>query len=320
MTFSLASHWVWDLWVADDGDRYHLYYLHAPRSLGDEALRHRNARIGHAVSRDLRSWDDLGPVLGPGEAGGFDASATWTGSVVRGDDGLWRLFYTGSRFLGAGPANIESVGVATSVDLHTWTKSPGPIVSADPRWYEVLDDGTWREEAWRDPWVFRGADGVWHMLITARARTGQGDDRGVIGHAVSDDLASWTVQPPLSDPGAGFAHLEVPQVADVDGRLALLFACDRAALAGDRADTTGGIWAVEIADDTGPYPVDRARLVVDDDLYAGRLVRDRTGAWMLLAFDNRGSGADFVGEISDPIPVGWDADGRLAPVRSTEER
>ena len=26
--------WVWDSWVADDGDLYHLFFLQAPRSLG----------------------------------------------------------------------------------------------------------------------------------------------------------------------------------------------------------------------------------------------------------------------------------------------
>lgn len=309
MTFSLATHWVWDFWLADDGDLFHLYYLHAPRSLGDEALRHRNARVGHATSADLRTWDDHGEVLGPGEPGAFDETATWTGSVVRGPDGLWRMFYTGSRFLAPDAmANVETVGLATSTDLFTWVKHPGPIVSADPRWYETLADGTWREEAWRDPWVFPDGAGGWRMLLTGRARTGDGDDRGVIAHAVSADLATWEVRPPLSEPGAGFAHLEVPQLVEVDGRRALVFSCDAAALAGARAGTTGGVWWLPADDPVGPFATADARLLVDDDLYAGRIVRDRAGTPVLLAFDNRGTGADFAGVIADPIPVAWDAD------------
>lgn len=307
MTFSLDTHWVWDFWIADDGDRFHLYYLHAPKSLGDEALRHRNARIGHAVGTDLCNWEDLGEVLGPGEPGAFDETATWTGSVVRGTDGVWRLFYTGSHFLAPDAmANIETIGVASSTDLHTWTKAPGPIVVADPRWYETLADGTWREEAWRDPWVFQDAGGSWHMLVTARARDGVGDDRGVIGYAVSDDLETWTVQPPLSEPGGGFAHLEVPQIVDVDGRRVLMFSCDAAALAGARAGSTGGVWTLPADSATGPFPIAQAQLLVDDDLYAGRILRDRAGQAVLLGFDNRGERADFAGVIADPIPVAWD--------------
>ncbi|MBO9627296.1 MAG: glycosyl hydrolase family 32 [Microbacterium sp.] len=314
MTFALDTHWVWDFWLADDGESFHLYYLHAPRTLGDERLRHRNAVIGHAVSQDLSTWRDLGPVLGPGSDGGFDMSATWTGSVVRGADGVWRMFYTGARFLDPiAMTNVETVGVATSTDLHTWVKQPGPVASADPRWYETLPDGTWREEAWRDPWVFADASGRWHMLTTARARSGAGDDRGVVGHAVSDDLGTWTVLPPLSEPGAGFAHLEVPQIVRVDGEQVLLFSCDGPALAGPRAGGRGGIWAVAGVSPTGPFAVSGAQLLVDDALYAGRILADRTGRAVLLAFENRDAAGGFPGRISDPIPVRWDAAaGRLS--------
>ena len=31
----LADDWVWDSWIADDGERYHLFFLKAPRALGD---------------------------------------------------------------------------------------------------------------------------------------------------------------------------------------------------------------------------------------------------------------------------------------------
>jgi beta-fructofuranosidase len=29
---SLADYWIWDSWIADDGETYHLYFLQAPRS------------------------------------------------------------------------------------------------------------------------------------------------------------------------------------------------------------------------------------------------------------------------------------------------
>jgi beta-fructofuranosidase len=50
----LPNRWIWDFWLARDGKDYHAFYLQAPRSLGDPALRHFNASIGHAVSQDLR--------------------------------------------------------------------------------------------------------------------------------------------------------------------------------------------------------------------------------------------------------------------------
>jgi beta-fructofuranosidase len=60
------------------------------------------------------------------------------------------------------------------------------------------------------------------MLITAHAGRGGSLDRGVIGHAHSADLLNWDIRPPVTQP-SGFGHLEVPQVAVVDGQPLLLF-------------------------------------------------------------------------------------------------
>ncbi len=124
----LDDHWVWDFWLARDispgisrgGSEHHLFYLYAPKSLGSEHRRHRNARIGHATSPDLVNWTVLPEALARG-AGYFDETATWTGCVVRSGD-EWVMFYTGSRFLHAEPehANIETIGRAVSADLNTW--------------------------------------------------------------------------------------------------------------------------------------------------------------------------------------------------------
>lgn len=320
MSFSLEHNWVWDFWLADTGDLFHMYYLHAPHSLGDPQLRHRNAQIGHATSSDLTTWTDHGAVLQPGDRGEFDETATWTGSVIQGDDGVWRMFYTGSRFLSEDSnANVESIGVAQSTDMHTWVKSPEPIVTADARWYETLGSSSWPEEAWRDPWVFRDPDeDGWHMLLTARSNAGRDDERGVIGHATSADLATWRVQPPLSSPGAGFAHLEVPQLATVDNRELLLFSCDTGALSDARKarGERGGIWALEPRSTLGPYGIDKAQLIAPEILYSGRVIQNRHGEWVLLAFENSSAGGAFIGSVSDPMVIAWPSDDALVQITS----
>ena len=35
----LEDAWIWDSWIADDGERYHLFFLKAPRALEDPRLR-----------------------------------------------------------------------------------------------------------------------------------------------------------------------------------------------------------------------------------------------------------------------------------------
>ena len=67
----LEDHWVWDFWVVDHGLDHHVFFLKAPRALGNPDLRHRNARIGHAVSTDLQRWELLPDALGPGERGSW---------------------------------------------------------------------------------------------------------------------------------------------------------------------------------------------------------------------------------------------------------
>jgi beta-fructofuranosidase len=306
--FELADDWVWDFWIADTGREWHLFYLHAPRSLRDPARRHAHATIGHAVSADLHAWTVLGSGLAPGPRGAFDETATWTGSVVRDGNGAWRMFYTGMR--NRRGAYLQRIGVAMSEDLTHWRRHPdNPLVVPDGRWYERYGDSTWPEDAWRDPWVFRDpADDGWHMLVTARAGSGPVDDRGVIGHARSIDLDRWEVMPPLSTPGAGFGHLEVPQVAAVDGRPVLIFSCKQVELGGARATSgaAGGIWAVAADSILGPFDTSAAMLLADERLYAGRLIADRSGQHHLLAFLDRDGAGRFVGALSDPMPVAWD--------------
>jgi beta-fructofuranosidase len=227
------------------------------------------------------------------------------------------MFYTGSHFLRPEPdyANIEAVGVAVSADLETWEKRPGPVSRADARWYETYTghaDG-WKEEAWRDPWVFKDPSGSgWHMLVTARSKEGPIDDRGVIGHAWSADLEHWEVRPPLSTPGSGYAHLEVPQLARVDGQWFLLFSVGRDALSSSHAAHRGdtGTWALAVDHPAGPFDVASAEPLTSSAMYAGRLVEDRAGEWQLLGFDST-PGRAFVGAVSDPVPVSVQPDGTL---------
>ena len=310
MTFARPEHWLWDFWLADDGKSFHMFYLHAPKSLGNPDLRHRNARIGHATSLDLINWTDHGRIFEPGPTGSFDDTANWTGSTVRGHDGRWYLYYTGSHWLSPDNThNIETIGLAVSGDLFTWTKQPGPVCRADNRWYETYGTSSWTEEAWRDPWVFADADGkTWHMLVTARANHGEDMQRGVVGHAVSRDMLDWVVQPPLSEPGGDFAHLEVFETFAIGNRNYVLFSCDTPRLAGKRTGAMGGIWYMPVDSFTGPMDPGKARLLATQHLYAGRVVRQRDGQHALMGFHN---GPPFLGTISDPIPIVAHPDGTL---------
>ena len=322
MSLTLPDKWIWDSWFASDGETVHAFYLHASRALHDPERRHHHPIVGHATSTDLTNWTVVEDALIVSDPGAFDDGTTWTGSVVRDDDGLWWMFYTGTSL--AENRLVQRIGAATSSDLITWNKvSTDSLVEADSRFYERLEldaapDGTvaWREEAWRDPWVFRAEGSTqWQMLITGRANSGEVAGRGVLAHAVSDDLLNWTVRAPLSNPGQGFGHLEVFQYEVVDGVPVVLFCCALPELSADRvaAGEVGGVYSLVVDPALEAVDFTRARAFVRPELYAARLVQDSQGGWNLLGFINEVDGV-FVGSLSDPIRVTADPVFGVIPV------
>jgi beta-fructofuranosidase len=305
----LDDRWVWDFWSVTDGPDHHLFYLQAPRALGDPNLRHHHATIGHAVSRNLRDWRVLADVLGPGPPGSWDDLAVWTGSVIRADR-HWAMLYTGIGHRDRGA--VQRIGLATSDDLVSWRKHPAnPVLEADERWYELLSAGAWPEQAWRDPWLMSDPEtGGFHALITARAaRAHASDGAGVVAVAHSEDLVHWMVGPPITEPG-WYGHLEVPQVSRIGGRWYLTFSVEAERHAAQHPDRIAGramrSVRYRVADDPlGPFLAETDHQLVGDPAgsrYAGKIVPSE-GRHYLLAFRCFDPDTGFSGEIDDPVPL-----------------
>ncbi|HVL95181.1 MAG TPA: hypothetical protein VM266_04915 [Solirubrobacteraceae bacterium] len=300
----LPDDWVWDSWIADDGDRYHLFFLKAPRALKDPELRHTAATIGHATSRDLVEWEVHADALLPA-AKRWDDLALWTGSVARADDGTWRLYYTAVGTASGHGIRDQRIGLAESDDLAAWRRvGERPLVDPDPRWYRTLDEDPAASETWRDPFVFRdpGGDG-WHMLISARASGAPRLRDGCLGHARSADGVRWELQPPVAAPG-GFGEVEVAQVREVGGRPLLVFTCHPREQAPEQVARFGphSTWYVAGESLTGPWDLEAARpFEPAPELFAAPLVPRRDGTWAFVGFHHRDGGDGF--EICDPIAV-----------------
>jgi beta-fructofuranosidase len=314
MSLTLPDHWIWDFWFAQAGGDVHVFFLHAPRDVGHQDLRHSHARIGHAVSRDLRTWEVLPTALVPGPPGAFDDLATWTGCTLEVDD-RWHLFYTGISTREAGA--VQRIGLATSNDLVRWEKH-GVLLEADARWYQQLGPDA-PETAWRDPWVCWDDDSRrFHMLVTAQANRGPSDGRGVIGHAWSADLRTWQAGPPLSEPGE-FSELEVPQLVHLGGVWRILFSAwpgghSAGRLARPGVIAEGGTHYLVSSEKFGRYKLDRDAFLVGDPLtryYGGRLIQ-HDGSWFFMAWRSNGGDGRFLGELSDPMALTVQPDGSLS--------
>jgi beta-fructofuranosidase len=309
----LPADWLWDSWIADDGLRYHLFFLRAPRAPADPGRRHTTAAIGHATSRDLVDWTVHDDALRPAEDG-WDDLALWTGSVVCGDDGIWRMYYTGLSTRPGHGVRDQRIGLAESDDLFHWRRVPGATLPApDRRWYRTLDEDPAASETWRDPFVFRDPAGDgWHMLVTARARAAPRLSDGVLAHARSDDLRIWELGPPLTEP-AGFGQLEVPQVRTVDAQPLLLFTCHPEEQSAEQTARFGkfSTWYVTGEDTTGPWDIATALpFRGEPTLFAAPLVHRRDGTWAFLGFRNREPEGILSFELVDPIAVAF-RDGEL---------
>ena len=216
---------------------------------------------------------------------------------------------------------VQRIGLAVSDDLVHWEKHPeNPVLEADTRWYDLLDSTRWRDQSWRDPWLFREPDDEsFHALVTARSPHGAPDGAGVVGHARSLDLVAWEVLPPLTSPGE-FAQVEAPQLVRLNGRYDILVSCQAEDHSSERIERLGipgrtGTFVFSADELLGPYSP-AARPIAEPDgplgaLYAGKLVEDGEGTWRFMAF--RGDGErDFVGELTDPLPVRIDSRGSLS--------
>ena len=308
----LADCWVWDSWYLDDGEAFHAFFLKASRALQDPDRRHHRASIGHAVSTDLRSWQELPDALVAGESPAFDDLATWTGSTIAGPDGRFHMFYTGiSR---EQSDRVQRIGHAVSHDLVVWERVDGPVVCADPRWYETA--AILGHEPWRDPWVFFDEDfRAWRMLVTGSTAEVHLGARGCVATAVSQDLSTWHVEAPLTEP-AGFHQFEVPQTLVVDGHAVLVW-CMRDIDAGTQSVTSAspmtGTWSAPAASLTGPFDLMQAEPIDLPGTYAGRIVTDREGVPNLIAFADMQPDGSFGGYLIDPVPLRLTERGTLQP-------
>ena len=320
---TLKDQWIWDFWTYQDGPLWHLWFLKADKSLGDEGLRHWNVTQGHATSIDLKNWQHLGTCLSPAASPAWDDKTVWTGSVVRDEQGLWHQFYTGTG--SAENGRRQRIGHATSSDGHHWQRvGDGKVLDlvvgdAVSALYEEDHDGPWDGRAMRDPWVMKDPNGPgWLMYFTARVSTGDElNARGAIGLARSDDLYHWTLQAPVYA-GGDYGQLEVPQVFEINGRWYCVYCnaaqhwskarTQRYADAGHGTPVWGSHYLVaehplgpwQVAD--GPF-LDGA---LPCQRYAAKIIDSGAGL-ALLGFNYWGADGQFIGSICDPVPVRVDA-------------
>lgn len=130
-------------------------------------------------TKDAANYTSLGEVISCGGLSEQDA-AIGTGSTIYNEsDGMYYTFYTGNKYMPTAADNGQVVMYATSKDFKTWTKNRTFYLKGDDYGYSKND--------FRDPFVFKGDEGLYHMIVS----TVKGS-KGTIAEFTSPDLKDWT--------------------------------------------------------------------------------------------------------------------------------
>ena len=182
-------------WIRDGSGVYHLFFQTEDHGSG--------SYIEHYTSTDLQNLRCVGAALRP-NPDGWDSHGLWAPHIIKSGK-TYFMFYTGSDGPASDPQTKQRIGLATSTDLMTWTRSPAnncPGTSGDGCIYECNEcwstwsapPGSYNQQC-RDPFVtWDSINQRWVMFATAKSL----NEYGVVTVAYSTNLKDWT--------GAGFIN------------------------------------------------------------------------------------------------------------------
>lgn len=219
-------------------------------------------------TEDAASYKSSGELIPCGGLNEQDA-ALGTGSTIYSEtDKTYYTFYTGHRYQPSSTDVGEAVMLATSTDFKTWKKSTTFMLKGGDYGYSRND--------FRDPFVFKGDDGLFHMLVSTFS-----GNKGVLAEFTSDNLREWTHK------GVFMAMMwdrfyECPDVFKMGDWWYLVYSEKLAAVR--RVQYFKGRTLEELktctANDAGLWPDSHEGFLDSRGLYAGKTASDGTNRYL----------------------------------------
>ncbi|XP_053600551.1 sucrose-6-phosphate hydrolase-like [Plodia interpunctella] len=183
---------------------YHLFYQYNPDSSQEPGIAH----WGHAISKDLFTWEHLPIAMYPDQW--YDKSGVFSGSAIVENDTMY-LLYTGNlNHPDASLDHEQHQALAFSIDGESVSKyEENPVIDA-PEYQPNI----------RDPKVWKNGD-TFYMVL------GNSFENETLGRALlysSADLKSWDLVSILDKSNGSLGYMwECPDFFEIDGKFVLLF-------------------------------------------------------------------------------------------------
>ncbi|MCZ8522799.1 MULTISPECIES: glycoside hydrolase family 32 protein [Paenibacillus] len=296
------------------GGAYHLFYQHYPYASVWGPM-----HWGHAVSRDLISWEYLPVGLAPDMP--YDSGGCFSGSAVE-KDGTLVLMYTGHVVTGPDKDKdyYQTQSLAVSGDGVNFVKADAnPVIGL-----QQIPEGVSRKD-FRDPKVFE-RDGFYYAVLGSN----DGRGNGLVLLYRSQDLLTWEFAgiPAKSDGSLG-DNWECPDFFRLEGRDILVMSPQRVPAQGDDYQnlhsTTYMIGDLDLAKGQFDYSLCRP-VDYGFDFYAPQTASDERGRRILIGWMDMWEsgmptqdGHHWAGAMTLPREVVLlDGDLRFRPVQEIE--
>ena len=189
--------------------QYHLFYQYHPYDSHWGPM-----HWGHAVSRDLLTWEYLPAAMAPDMP--YDLGGCFSGGAIELPDGRHMLMYTGvTRTVGQDgtlrEVQTQNLAFGDGIDYEKFERNP--VITA-----RDLPEGN-SDKDFRDPRLWQAADGSFRVLL-ANDRPGEG---GQMLLYESRDMEHWTLRSILAENHNRLGLMwECPDLFELDGHAVLL--------------------------------------------------------------------------------------------------
>ena len=180
--------------------QFHLFYQYYPYGLGWNSM-----HWGHAVSKDLLHWEYLPAALAPENK--YDSFGVFSGSSIELPDGQQLLMYTGVTKNNDKDTQLQCVATGDGINYKKFAGNP--VIGKN-----LFPEG-FNSQHFRDPKIWRAADGSYYCISVAC----KNDGNGAILLFHSPDAFSWSYEGILLENKGNIGKMwECPDYFELDGK------------------------------------------------------------------------------------------------------